>query len=125
MNENEKKPEPDQDLIKSPEKSSGNGPSSPASKSKKQESTSLWEMMGRGVGKGLKAAKNLGETISNEAVKASNQKEVEEDLDSHYRILGRMVAEQFLDWKKDSISKDDPAISKLVEEIRKQLEELE
>lgn len=86
---------------------------------------SLWEMMGRGVGKGLRAAKNLGETVGQEVGKISTRKEAEEELDSRYRILGRMVSEQILQWKRESVSADDPSIRSLLEEIRELGERLD
>ena len=76
-------------------------------------------MLGRGVGKGLRAAKKAGGKTSSYLERQGT----EDDLESRYNILGRIVAQQIIEWKRSSIDVSDPAIQKVVDEIR-ELEEL-
>ena len=82
------------------------------------EETSLWELLGRGVGKTLKAAKEVGSTLGQEAVRFANREDGEEQLDERYRVLGRVVAGQIIEYGDETISASDPAISRTVQEIR-------
>ena len=85
---------------------------------------SLRERLGRTTGKGLRAAKALGDRME---IKA----EASQRLEDCYRKLGRVVAEQLASSAPGDaalVSGDDPAIHELLEEIdalRRDLEQLE
>jgi hypothetical protein len=86
--------------------------------------SSMWERLGRNVGKGLRKAKQIGSRIGEEANSTISRSAIEDDLDGRYRVLGRIVAEQLLEWRRPSIAAEDPAVRPVLEKIREGRERL-
>lgn len=109
-------PEPDQPSRPTP---GARRPSPPGSE------TSLWEILGRQVGKGLRAAKHAGASIGGGAVQYLDRQRIEEDLDSQYRILGRLVAERCLGERRSTVEAGDPAVRGILTRIDELEQDLE
>jgi hypothetical protein len=93
----------------------------------KQDSSStpsFWERLGKNVGKGIRAAKDVGNQIGSEARQPLERQKLEEHLESQYRILGKIVAEEFLDPAEPLIRAEEPRVQEVLEEIRRTREAL-
>ena len=114
-------PKPEAPKPEAPKPTASDSPETPAEPEatdgkapEESVGSSLWEMLGRGVGKGLRAAKKVGGKTSGYLERQGT----EDDLESRYNILGRIVAQQIIEWKRSSIEVSDPAIQKVIDEIR-------
>jgi hypothetical protein len=98
---------------------------SDSSQNETRRSPSLWTRLGRGAGKGLKAAKEMGDRLAAEGKPPPTERQqTVERLDELYRQLGELVAERLSASDGVAVTAADPDVERLVEEIRRDREKL-
>jgi hypothetical protein len=98
---------------------------SESSRNKTGRAPSLWEQLGKGAGKGLKAAKEMGNRLAAEGKPPTTERQQAVDrLDERYRELGELIAGRLSGSDGATVTAADPEVERLLEEIRRDRESL-